>query len=268
MECTVNILKDGNIVTAMLPFNAREVFSIPKGSIYAKCEIGKVNFQTKLLARGGGNFCVLFNAALLKKLGVEGEARNVRLKIEPREAEAPRQSAPELILNNDMLQTIAARRSIRMFTNDTIGDDALNAILNAGFNAPSASNKRPLHFIVTRDREKMLWLTDYNPYVNMLKSAAASVVICGDKVVQGLQEWLLYDCGAAVQNMLIAITSLSLGGCWCGVKQGTVFYRAVVKAFSLPEHMRPMALIAIGVPAEKKSENALYNEARIHREIW
>jgi len=32
--------------------------------------------------------------------------------------------------------------------------------------------------------------------------------------------------------------------------------------------MRPMALIAIGVPAEKKSENALYNETRIHREIW
>jgi nitroreductase len=268
MECTVDILKDGNVVTAMLPFNAREAFSIPKGSIYAQCEIGSISFQTKLLARGGGNFCVLFNAALLKKLGVDGEARSVCLKIEPREAEAPRQSEPALILNNDTLQTIAARRSIRAFTGDTIGDDALTAILNAGFNAPSASNKRPLHFIVTRDREKMLWLTDHSPYVKMLKNAAASVVICGDKVVQGIQEWLLADSSAAAQNMLIAITSLSLGGCWCGVRQGTDFYRAVAEVFSLPEHIRPMALIAIGVPAETKPENALYNEARIHREVW
>lgn len=268
MECIVDILKDGNIVTAMLPFNAREAFSIPKGSIYAQCEINKVSFQTKLLARGGGSFCVLFNAAILRKLGITGEARNICLKIDPREPEAPKKCTPTLVIQNDTLKTIAARRSIRAFTGEQIDDDALNAILNAGFNAPSASNKRPLHFIVSRDRDKMLWLTDYSPYVNMLKSASAAVVICGDRVVQGIPEWLLADCGAAAENMLIAITSLSLGGCWCGVRQGTGFYRAIAEAFSLPEHIRPMALIAIGVPAEVKTENALYNEARIHREIW
>ncbi|MCE5235640.1 MAG: nitroreductase family protein [Eubacteriales bacterium] len=268
MECTVDIVKSGNIVSAMLPFDAREAFQIPRGSIYAQCEIGGTAFQAKLIARGNNRHCILFNRALLKRLGIEGEARGVLLRIEPRAAgEAPPGEAPA-VLENETLGVIAARRSIRAFTGGPVGDDALETILRAGFNAPSASAKRPLHFMVSRDRAKLLWLMERGPYAKMLKNAAFCIAVGGDRVIQGMPEWLLADCGAATQNMLLAITSLGLGGCWCGVRQGTDFYKAIEEAFSLPGHIRPMALLAVGVPAEEKAPNDLYDAARVHREVW
>ena len=268
MECTVDIIKDGSIVSAMLPFDVREAFQLPKGSIYAQCEIGGTAFQAKLLARGGKRYCIPFNKALLKKLGIEDEARGVLLKIEPRAAQKTKSGEAPAFLENETLKTIAARRSIRAYTSEALGSDALDTILCAGFNAPSASNKRPLHFIVTQDRAKLAWLAEQGPYVKMLKNAAACVAICGDRVVQGVAEWLLADSGAAAQNMLLAITSLGLGGCWCGVRQSTELYKAAAAAFSLPEHIRPMALIAVGVPAEERKPNRLYDAAKAHREIW
>jgi nitroreductase len=267
MHCIVDLVKEGSAVLAYLPFDVRKEFQIQKGSVYAKCEIGGVPFETKLLSRGEGRFCVFFNKALLKNLALSEDAQSVVLNIEPRAAEQ-KASQPQGLLQNETLQTIAARRSIRAFTGEDVSEDALNTVLNAGFCAPSASNKRPLHFLVSKDRAKMDAFMAASPYVGMLKTAATSIVVCGDKVTQGIPEWLLEDCAAATENMLLAIVSLGLGGCWCGVRQGSDFYKAVETAFCLPGHIRPVSLIAVGVPAEEKAPNDCFNSARVHMETW
>ncbi|WP_010680992.1 nitroreductase family protein [Acetivibrio cellulolyticus] len=136
------------------------------------------------------------------------------------------------------------------------------------FSAPSATNKRPFHFVLTKDREKMVRIIGDNHYVKMLRSATACIIVCGDKVTQGIPEWLLADCSAATQNILLAIHSIGLGGVWCGVKQGSDFYKGIVKEFSLPNHIRPVSLIAFGYPVDEKIQSNRFEFGKIHFEFW
>lgn len=270
MNCTVDIKKEGNKVLAYLPFDPRTEFNIPKGSIYVKCVIENVQFKSKLMSRGSGRYCIFFSKQLLKDIGIDGEEKlNVNLNIElDTIADIPQLTESPEMINNEVLNAISQRASIRKFTDKDIDQIQLNTILNAGLCAPSAMNKRPFHFVVTKDREKMVSIIGDNPYVKMLRSAAACIIVCGDKVIQGIPEWLLADCSAATQNILLAIHSIGLGGVWCGVKQGSNFYKGIVKEFNLPKHIRPISLVAFGYPAEEKQQPNRFELGKIHLESW
>lgn len=270
MNCIVDIKKDGNKVLAYLPFDPRTEFHIPKGTIYVKCVLENIQFKSKLMSKGSGKYCIFFSKQLLKEIGIDGEEKlNVHLNIEldtitsiPTLVEIPE------MLHNEVLKAISQRASIREFNDKDINQVQLNTILNAGLCAPSATNKRPFHFVLTKDREKMVSIIGNNHYVKMLRSATACIIVCGDKVIQGIPEWLLADCSAATQNILLAIHSLGLGGVWCGVKQGSDFYKGIVKEFSLPNHIRPVSLIAFGYPIEEKIQSNRFEFGKIHLESW
>jgi nitroreductase len=268
MKCTIDISKVGNSTIAYLPFNPRTEFEIPKGTIYVRCTIGETEFKAKLMSKGNDNYCIFFSKLLLKNLGLEGEEhKNLPLDIVLDTTNTSTIVEPE-ILDNETIRTIRERCSIRSFTDKTISKVQLDTVLNAGFCTPSATNKRPFHFVVTQNREKMINITGNNPYVKMLYTAPVCIIVCGDKILQGIPEWLLADCSAATQNMLLAIHSIGLGGVWCGVKQGTDFYKDIVKEFELPSHIRPISLIPLGYPAENKIQRSRFEIDKIHYETW
>lgn len=268
MNCIINIIKEGNSVLAYLPFNPRIEFDIPKGSIYVKCIVNETEFKSKLMPRGNEKYAIFFSKQLIKNLGLsEEEHFEVPLSIDKERVINTQLIEPEL-LDNDTMRSIRERASIRSFNNKEISDLVLDTILNAGLCAPSATNKRPFHFVVTRSKEKMAQITENNAYAKMLKSSAACIIVCGDKIVQGIPEWLIEDCSAATQNMLLAIHSLGLGGVWCGVKQSSDFYKDIVREFHLPGHIRPISLIAFGYTEEKKVQQNRYEINKIHIEEW
>ncbi|OPZ90810.1 MAG: FMN reductase (NAD(P)H) [Firmicutes bacterium ADurb.Bin419] len=270
MDCIVDIKKEGIKVVASLPFDPRAEFNIPKGAIYVKCVIDNFQFKSKLMSRGSGRYCIFFNKQLLKDIGIdENEKLNVPLKIEPDMPTTLPTSIemPELI-NNEVLTAISQRASIRKYIEKDIDPVQINTILNAGLCAPSATNKRPFHFVVVKDKEKMLSIIGNNTYVKMLQCAQACIIVCGDKVVQGIPEWLLADCSAATQNILLAIHSIGLGGVWCGIKQGSDFYKGIVKEFGLPKNIRPVSLVAFGYPSEEKAQACRFENSKIHFETW
>ena len=51
---------------------------------------------------------------------------------------------------NETLNIIKARRSIRSYLPDQIKENELQAILEAGYYAPSARNQQPWHFTVCK----------------------------------------------------------------------------------------------------------------------
>lgn len=268
MDCTIDIQKEGKSVLAYLPFNPRTEFDILKGSIFVKCKINGTEFKTKLMSKGNEKYCIFFSRQLLKNLGLDGDEHlKIQLNITQDSTNNSELAEPEL-LDNDTLKTIRERASIRSFTDKKISDLVLDTILNTGLCAPSASNKRPFHFVVTHSREKMIHIMENNPYVKMLKYSAACILVCGDKIVQGVPELLIEDCSAATQNMLLAIHSLGLGGVWCGVRQGSDFYKDIVKEFNLPNYIRPVSLIAFGYTDEKKVQINRHEINKIHLEGW
>lgn len=268
MKCTIDIKREGKYVIAYLPFNPRTEFGILKGTIFVKCTMDGTEFKSKLMSRGNDQYCIFFSKQLLKNLGLKGEEHlNIPLNI-VLEGENTSEVAEPEIVENETIRIIKGRLSIRSFTDKKISNLLLDTILDAGLCAPSATNKRPFHFVVTQDREKMLRIMGNNSYLKMLSTASACIIICGDKVLQGIPEWLIEDCSAATQNMLLAIHSLGLGGVWCGVKQSSDFYKDIVKEFDLPSHIRPISLIALGYADEDRERRNRFEINKIHHESW
>lgn len=139
------------------------------------------------------------------------------------------------------LDTIAGRRSIRKFKDTPVPDEALEAILTAGIQAPSGKNSQPWRFVVVRGehRDKMIQvmrqgLARSRALGQGLGSSEGSAQIMAEAPVtvfcfrpEGLPTYLarsieqqfmdvvdVQSIGAAIENMCLAAEELGLGSLW------------------------------------------------------
>ena len=161
------------------------------------------------------------------------------------------------------LDIITSRASIRKYKNQSIEPEIINLILNAGFCAPSAHNRRPWEFIVINDQEKLKRFAEYGKYYKMLYEAPCAIVVCGNTEVNNNHDYLLNDCSAATQNILLAAHACGLGAVWLGVKQDemTEFYSSEL---NLPSHIIPVATISLGYPDETKIQKDRFIKDKVH----
>lgn len=270
-EAQVKKEGEGKLTIAELPFNAREVFSKPKGTIYVAGTIDGFAYRSRLISRGGGRYIMTLDKAMQKSIGFDGEAMTVRITMTPEEVNV--RQARELPLTGvtcemDVITAIKTRQSIRKFTTEPVGEEKLNMILSAGLCAPSAKNKRPCHFIVIGDRQILSDLARNHSNASMLESAAYGIVICGDKNTEGMKEFLYADCAAAAQNMLLSIHGLGLGGVWCGVAANSDWRKRLTDKLELPQKLEPVAVIALGCPDETKKICPRWDREKIHFDRW
>lgn len=174
-------------------------------------------------------------------------------------------------IQNQVIECILSRRSIRLFTGEPVDEEALLAIAEAGVAAPSANNGRPRALILVRRRDLLDRLCDALPYAKMLSTAAAAFVVCGlpKKNLDTAPRFWTVDCAASTENMLVAVNSLGLGAVWTAVYPVEELVRAVREILSIPEDAIPLVVIPIGVPAapaEHREPDRL--EDYLHRETW
>ena len=171
---------------------------------------------------------------------------------------------------NPKLQQLFARRSVRRYEDRPIADDLLTDLLQAAMAAPSAVARDPWHFIVVRDRETRGRIADFLPNGGMARQAAAVLVVCGDieRAHGGLESYLLQDCSAAVENILLAAVALGLGACWLGVHPRPDRIEGMKTLFNLPPQIVPVAGIALGWPAETPEPRTRYRAEVVHWERW
>ncbi len=151
-------------------------------------------------------------------------------------------------LRNDTLQSIKNRRSIRMFTDKPVSEEDLNTILHAANQAPSAHNQQSWRFIILRGEKKneLANLVSQKadnfprPACALLRMAARSIVSApiviavantGELISRGTELFKveqnvghdffrimeIQSSAAAVQNLLIAATSIGVSTVWLGV---------------------------------------------------
>ena len=131
---------------------------------------------------------------------------------------------------NEVLKTIARRRSIRQYKDEQIKDFELKAILEAGLQAPSGHDSQPWHFTVIQKRE-LIDEISAGSKMAMRKSGIDWIVKLGEAekynifynaptiiILAAKKDALspVADVSAALQNMLIAAESLGIGSCWMG----------------------------------------------------
>jgi nitroreductase len=169
-------------------------------------------------------------------------------------------------LTEELMSAILARRSIRKYTAEPVSDEKIIKLLEATMAAPSASNRRPWHFVVVTERGKLDELAEGHPYGKMLFEAPLCIAVCGDPDISN--RFWVQDCSAATENLLLAAVGLGLGAVWLGVYPSDERVATVRRALGIPEAIIPLNLISIGVPAEEKEPRTQYDEARVHHERW
>ncbi len=171
---------------------------------------------------------------------------------------------------NPKLDFIFNRRSVRKYHEKEISVATVRDLLDAAMAAPSACAKDPWHFIVLRDRGVLNRIAAGLPNGKMLPGAGVGIVVCGDlnKAHGGELSYLLQDCSAAIENLLLAARALGLGACWLGVHPRADRVDHLRGTLGIPEHVIPVSVIAIGWPAEHPPARTRYSDSAVHPEAW
>jgi nitroreductase len=168
------------------------------------------------------------------------------------------------------LDLIFGRRSIRVYSPGEVSEAAVTMLLEAAMAAPSAMTKDPWRFIIVRDKQTLSKLAALHPGAAMLSSAALAIVACGDldAAFERQLSYLLQDCSAAIENLLLAAHAQGLGACWVGIHPGEPLIKQVRALLSLPGSMVPVAVIALGQPGEQPPARTRYNPDYVRQEKW
>lgn len=169
------------------------------------------------------------------------------------------------------LEVIFTRKSIRRFTNEAVSQEDVETLLRAGMAAPNTINNRDWAFLVVRDREVLERIADnQRGHGNMLRIAPLAIVVCGDLDLAHpkYKDFWIQDCSAATENILLAANAIGLGAVWLGTYPVEAHYRGIQEILALPEHIVPLAVIAIGHPAENPDVRYRFEPEKIHYERW
>lgn len=168
----------------------------------------------------------------------------------------------------DVLQAIFTRRSIRRFTGEPVSNEQMEILLKAGFSAPSAHNMQPWNFVVIKNPATLDYISEMHPYGKMVSQAGCCIIVCGDEEVQKTKGFLVEDCSAAIQNILLAAHGIGLGAVWCGLYPVPELTKLISVTIKLPSNIEPIGMIAVGHKLQDKAPADRFDMAKIHYEQW
>ena len=175
------------------------------------------------------------------------------------------------VMENQAITTIMTRVSVREFTGKKISEAQIDTLLRAAMSAPSAINKQPWAFIVVTDEAIIAKLGEALPYSRCSNKPAVAIIPCGDltKAIQGeMANFWINDVSAATENLLLAAHAMGLGAVWTGLHPDMNRARLVQEMLGLPEHIIPLCVVPVGVPAEQPEVKDKYKPENIHYNGW
>jgi nitroreductase len=170
----------------------------------------------------------------------------------------------------EKLGFIFGRRSVRVYSPGEISDAAVTHLLEAAMAAPSAMAKDPWRFVVVRNPQTLARMSAALPGGQMLASATLAIAVCGDLEAAFERHigYLVQDCSASIENLLLCAHTLGLGACWVGVYPGEDSARKLRELLSLPGGVVPVAVISLGLPGEHLEPRTRYQAEHVHFEKW
>lgn len=148
----------------------------------------------------------------------------------------------------DVFEAIKRRRSVRSYLDKPVEEGKLNAVLEAGRLAPSASNRQEWRFVVVRDRvvkRKLGEAADGQSFVGEAPVVIVACAVTDGHVMRCGQLSYPIDVAIALDHISLAAVEQGLGTCWIGA-----FNEGKVKEIlGIPEEVRVVELMPLGYPA-------------------
>ncbi len=169
---------------------------------------------------------------------------------------------------NEIIKSLFERKSVRVFTEQTVSKEYKDLLVQAALQAPTAGNQVMYSIIDVTDNELKATLAktcDNQPFI---ASAPVVYIFVADQTrwvksfekvgaeprKQGVGDLFLAitDTAIAAQNMVVAAESLGLGSCYIGdILENCEEHR---KLLNLPKCTVPVCMLVIGHPEEKQKQ--------------
>ena len=172
-----------------------------------------------------------------------------------------------------MIELMARRRSIRSYTDERVGEEEIDALLQAALLSASSRGIRPWELVVVTAKEQLQALSKAKAHGGaFLSGAPLGIVVLG--IPEASDVWI-EDASIVASNLLLEAESLGLGACWIQIRNrksadGNSAEAVVRQVLAIPESRSIEAVIAVGHPAEQKTgytREDLHWE-KVHRERW
>jgi nitroreductase len=165
---------------------------------------------------------------------------------------------------------IRARRNVRTYSDRPIAPADLDRILEAGWRAPSASNRQKWDFVVVTDKDQLAELgTVWQGARHIPGSQATIVLVVPDPESERYLTIDRYDLGQATYAMMLAAADLGIGSGHSAVGDQD----AARRILGFPEGHTAAYMIGLGYPADRplapirKPDRRPFDEV-VHRGRW
>ena len=169
---------------------------------------------------------------------------------------------------NEVIRQLYARKSVRVFTQQEIGQREKDAILHAAAEAPTAGNQQLYTILDITDqaiKDRLVETCDNQP---MIAQAKLVLIFCADckkwydaylavgceprKPGVGDLMLAVSDAMIAAQNAVTAAESLGIGSCYIGdIMENCEAQRELL---NLPEYVMPVGMVIFGYPTQQQME--------------
>lgn len=173
--------------------------------------------------------------------------------------------------SSEFLGFLTSRSSVREYGHDSISNDDITFILDCASTAPSAGNLEAWDVVIVTDEDTRLGLKDAAFGQDHIGQAAMILVVCAN-YIRSMSKYgergILYaieDATIACTYMMLAAHARQLNSCWTGA-----FDEEEVRSLlQLPQHIRPISLLAVGkgYPPTALTERMAIAD-HLHHEQW
>jgi nitroreductase len=173
--------------------------------------------------------------------------------------------------SSDFLDFLKSRSSVRSYRNDPLTEEEIGYILSCAGTAPSAGNLESWDVIVVTNEEVKTALAEAAFDQVHVEEAGSIFVVCAN-YVRSMSRYgergILYgleDATIACTYMMLAAHAKRLHSCWTGAFDDD----DVRGILALPQHIRPIALLAVGrgyLPAVLTGR--METGGHVHHDIW
>ncbi len=169
---------------------------------------------------------------------------------------------------SEVLKTIERRSSTRGYTAEKLTPAELDALITAGLQAPTATNRQELHFTVLPGDAPVLFDIQSamggraRPEKNFWYDAPTVIVISGEAGFR----WTAVDAGIAVENIALAAEDLGLGNVILGCLKAAMDGNATgnfARTLDFPEGYTFQIAIAVGRKSAEKEPHTYDREKQV-----
>ena len=169
----------------------------------------------------------------------------------------------------NVIDAIKTRKSVRSYLEKPIEEEKLNAVLEAGRHAPSASNRQDWRFVIVRDPELKEKIAEAAGGQTFVGEAPVIVVACAETdnyVMRCGQLCYPIDVAIALDHITLSAVEVGLGTCWIGLFDE----KKVKEILSIPGEIRVVALMPLGYPTypAPKEKSRLPFEKIVKYDRW